>query len=48
MNMRAAGEWALDEEDEMEYNHRLEVGETSGEHKRQDLVYFLAVQPQNT
>jgi hypothetical protein len=48
MNMRATREWALDEEDEMEYNHRLEVGETSGELKRHDLVYFLEVQPRNT
>jgi hypothetical protein len=43
MNMRATGERAMDEEDEMEYTHRLEVGETSGEQKRQDLVYFLVV-----
>jgi hypothetical protein len=45
MRMRASGEWALDEDDEVEYNNRLETGETSGEGKCQDLVYFLAVQP---
>jgi hypothetical protein len=43
MRMRAVGEWALDDDDEVEYNHRLESGETSGEGKQQDLVYYLAV-----
>jgi hypothetical protein len=45
MKMHAEGEWAMDDADEREYNHRLETGETSGEEKRQDLVYFLAIQP---
>jgi hypothetical protein len=43
MRMRASREWALDEDNEVEYNNRLETSETSGEGKRQDLVYFLAV-----
>jgi hypothetical protein len=45
MTLREAGQWPLTERDEQEYNTSLEVGETSGEAKREDLVYYLAVQP---
>jgi hypothetical protein len=43
MHIRAVGEWALDDEDELQYNNHLETGETSRDEKRQDLVYVLAV-----
>lgn len=45
MALRVAGQWALSQADEDEYNASLEVGETSGEAKRDELVYYLAVQP---
>jgi hypothetical protein len=47
MALRATGQWPLTEADEDEYNAHLEAGETSGEAKQDDLVYYLAVQPRH-
>jgi hypothetical protein len=47
MALRAAGQWPLTQIDENEYNVSLEVGETSGEAKRDEFVYYLAVQPRH-
>ena len=47
MNRRGAGEWGMTEDDEMHYNANLEVGESPGDGKRDDLVYYLAVQPRH-
>ena len=45
--LRAVRQWLLSQADEDEYNASLEVGETNGEAKRDELVYYLAVQPRN-
>jgi hypothetical protein len=45
MSLRARGEWALSEMDEATYNTDIQLGESPGDGKRQDLVYYLAVQP---
>jgi hypothetical protein len=47
MNMRGTGEWGMIDMDEVHYNAQLEVGETPGEGKQDDLVYYLAVQPRH-
>jgi hypothetical protein len=45
MHLRATQQWAMSERDKNVYDTQLEVGETSGDIKRDDLVYYLAIQP---
>jgi hypothetical protein len=47
MTLREIGQWPLIDKDENEYNASLEDGETLGDGKQQDLVYYLAVQPRH-
>jgi hypothetical protein len=47
MHLRAVGQWAMTDLDENAYNVQLEVGETAGDGKREDLVYYLTVQPRH-
>jgi hypothetical protein len=37
----------MSELDEHAYNAQLEVGETAGDGKQEDLVYYLVVQPRH-
>jgi hypothetical protein len=45
MALQVAGQWPLTQVDKNKYNASLKVGETSGEAKRDELIYYLAVQP---
>jgi hypothetical protein len=43
VNLRAGGQWPMTDVDENAYNAHLEIGETAGDGKREELVYYLAV-----
>jgi hypothetical protein len=43
--MRDLGDWRVTDKDEIEYNDRLRHGEVPGDKQRQELVYYLVVQP---
>jgi hypothetical protein len=45
MHMRVGGGWAMNEGDGNAYNVSLEVGNTLGDGKWDDLVYHLIIQP---
>jgi hypothetical protein len=45
LNIRQAGDWRWTAEEEDAYNYRLRDGEIPGDDVREDLVYYLAVQP---
>jgi hypothetical protein len=45
MRMRDLGDWRVTDKDEIEYNDRLRHGEVPGDKQRQELVYYLVVQP---
>jgi hypothetical protein len=45
--MREARDWAMTDFNEVEYNAQLELSESPRDSKRDDLVYYLAVQPRH-
>jgi hypothetical protein len=47
MHLRQVQQWGMSDIDEDVYDGQLQLGETAGDTKREDLVYYLAVQPRH-
>jgi hypothetical protein len=46
--MLPVGQWTIISMDETVYNAQLKVGESVGDNKQKDLVYYFAIQPRHS